>query len=502
LLAIDQFSHDVLLIDACDDKMEVVDRIKVSPDPVRIIMSADGSSGIVASLWSRRLTFIRLARRAAADLHPVVSIVGALDLPFSPREMALVSASSRAIVADAFGGRLAVVNIGRRSVESVRSVPAHNIRGLALAPNGQALVVAHQVLSRLAQSSFDDVHWGLLIRNHLRVLRTDSLMKPGPDVALLEGSRLFDLGDVGNAAGDPGDIAFDARGNLLVALTGVDEVAITTAPDQRPRRIGVGRQPTAVVPSPDGSLAYVANTLDDTIAVIDIATGLRPATIDLGPRPEPTAAERGERLFSSARLSHDGWMSCHSCHSDGHTNSLVSDTLGDGSYGAPKRIPSLLGVATTGPWNWTGSMARLEDQVRTSITTTMRGPGPTEDQVADLTAYLRSLSPPSPEVIDRRPVDSPAVTRGRAVYESRKCASCHVPPDYTSPERFDVGLVDTMGNHMFNPPSLRGVGRRDAFLHDGRAKSLEDVFEKVRHPRGHTLTSPEIGDLVEFLKGL
>ena len=100
---------------------------------------------------------------------------------------------------------------------------------------------------------------------------------------------------------------------------------------------------------------------------------MRLATISLGPRPEPTAADRGERLFYSAKLSHDGWMSCHSCHTDGHTNSLLSDTLGDGSYGAPKRVPSLLGVAATGPWTWTGSIARLEDQVRKSIATTMHG---------------------------------------------------------------------------------------------------------------------------------
>ena len=91
-------------------------------------------------------------------------------------------------------------------------------------------------------------------------------------------------------------------------------------------------------------------------------------------------------------------MSCHSCHTDGHTNNLLSDTLGDGSYGAPKRVPSLLGVAATGPWTWTGSIPRLEDQIRKSIVTTMHGTKPTDEQVADLAAYLSSLAPPSPEV--------------------------------------------------------------------------------------------------------
>ena len=207
---------------------------------------------------------------------------------------------------------------------------------------------------------------------------------------------MFDLGDVGYAAGDPAEIAYDARGRLLIALAGVDELAITASPDQAPRRTVVGRRPTAVISSPDGMWAYVADTLDDTVSVVEIATGVRAATISLGPRPEPTPADRGERLFSFARLSHDGWMSCQSCHTDGHTNSLLSDTLGDGSYGAPKRVPSLLGVASTGPWTWTGSIRRLEDQIRKSIATTMHGPKPTDGQVADLAAYLSSLTPPAP----------------------------------------------------------------------------------------------------------
>ncbi len=283
-------------------------------------------------------------------------------------------------------------------MDRLRSLPAHNIRGLASTPDNKTLVVAHQVLNPLAQTSFDDVHWGLLMRNHLRVLPISQLLMSWPDADLLDRSQLFDLGDVTHGAGDPADLAFDSHGNLLMALGGVDEIAMAASPGQTPRRIVVGRRPTAVVPSPDGRWAYVADSLDDTVSVVDIAAGVRAAMISLGPRPELTAVDRGERLFFSAKLSHDGWMSCHSCHTDGHTNSRVSDTLGDGSYGAPKRVPSLLGVAGTGPWTWTGSMARLDDQIRKSIITTMHGARPTDEQVTDLAAYLRTLAPPSPEL--------------------------------------------------------------------------------------------------------
>ncbi len=498
VLAVDRAAGELLLVEHRNRSIRIAGRIAVAPEPVRVVVIEGGSSAVVASTWSRRLTFVSLAPRRAENMDPALSIAGGLDLPFSPREMAASGVQSLLVVADAFGGRLAVVDPHRRAIVSVRSLPAHNIRGMTFSPDGRTLLLTHQVLNRLAQTTFDDVHWGQLIRNHLRVLRVESLLSAQSDSALLDGGRLLDLGDVGYAAGDPGAIAFDRRGHLLMAIEGMDEVAIAAGVDQGPRRVIVGRRPTAVAVSPDGEFAYVADSLDDTISVVATATGQRPATIPLGPRPELSAADRGERLFSSARVSHDGWMSCQSCHTDGHTNGLLSDTLGDGSYGAPKRVPSLLGVAATGPWTWTGSMARLEDQVRKSIATTMHGTKPTDAQVADLTAYLRTLSPPAPRMWGTD-LDGPAVARGKQVFEARKCASCHEPPEYTTPQMVDVGLADEVGNREFNPPSLRAVSRRDAFLHDGRAHSLREVFAREHHPRGLELSPREIDDLVAFL---
>ncbi len=212
----------------------------------------------------------------------------------------------------------------------------------------------------------------------------------------------------------------------------------------------------------------------------------------------------GLLLFFDARLSHDGWMSCYSCHTDGHTCGLKSDTPGDGSYGASKKIPSLLGVGATGPWTWTGSKEGLEDQVRTSIQTTMHGPkpAPTAEQVEALTAYLRSLRPLSPVLANGERALDAASLRGREVFQSRKCHAFHTPPEYTSPERFDVGLTDEVGNRQFNPPSLRGVSRSEPLLHDGRASTLEDLFQRDRHPRDSVLTTQEIRDLVAFLRTL
>jgi cytochrome c peroxidase len=251
---------------------------------------------------------------------------------------------------------------------------------------------------------------------------------------------------------------------------------------------------------PNVGAVFVADTFDDTISVVEIDTGIRRAVIPLGPSPSPGPTERGERLFYDAKLSHDGWLSCHSCHTDGHTNGRLSDTLGDGSYGAPKRIPSLLGVATTGPWSWMGDMHHLEDQVRKSITTTLHGAAPTDADVAALTAFLRSLSPPPSAAQTRRP-NGATIARGREIF-GRECTACHPPPHYTSRGRYDVGLTDEVGNRRFNPPSLRGIGQRERLLHDARAGSLDDLFRHHHHPPGAALTDQDITDLIAFLRTL
>src|SRR5439155_26896115 len=173
--------------------------------------------------------------------------------------------------------------------------------------------------------------------------------------------------------------------------------------------------------------AYVANHFSDSVSIVELGDGKLVKEIPLGPTPELQSAERGERLFFDARLAHDGWLSCHSCHTDGHSNGLLNDNLGDGSFGAPKRVLSLLGVRDTGPWAWNGTMPDLEAQIRKSVETTMRGSKPTDPQVQALAAYLRSLSPPPSLTRLTGEVNAMAVQRGREVFNREACGSCHTP---------------------------------------------------------------------------
>lgn len=180
----------------------------------------------------------------------------------------------------------------------------------------------------------------------------------------------------------------------------------------------------------------------------------------------------------------------------------MNDNLGDGSFGAPKRVLSLLGAGETGPWAWNGTVQELEDQVRRSIQTTMHGKKISEEQVQDLTAFLRTLQPPPAAAALTRKNTADVIARGEQQFREQGCVRCHAPPSYTTPAAYDVGLQDEVGNRRFNPPSLRGIGQRSSFLHDGRARSLKDLLTEHRHGLQQPLADNALRDLLSFLEGL
>src|SRR5262249_54870172 len=159
--------------------------------------------------------------------------------------------------ADSFGGRLAVVDLASGAVESVRSLPASNIRGLALSADGKRLLVSHQILNPLAQTSRDDIHWGNLLTNNVRPVSLAAVSDPKAD--LRRDSEQYHLGDIGHGTGDPAGIAVGADGRLVVALAGVNEVAVGDRRGGDWKNIPVGARPTAVAVSANDQRAYVAN---------------------------------------------------------------------------------------------------------------------------------------------------------------------------------------------------------------------------------------------------
>jgi cytochrome c peroxidase len=70
-----------------------------------------------------------------------------------------------------------------------------------------------------------------------------------------------------------------------------------------------------------------------------------------------------------------------------------------------------------------------------------------------------------------------------------------------------VGTVGALDTHReFDVPHLNNVYDSSPYLHDGRARSLEEIWTlynpEDRHGRTNDLTKAELNDLIEYLKTL
>ncbi len=496
-LAADEADHAVRLLERTPEGFRVSGSIQVPHTPVGL--AADPAAGrvYVASLWSRRLSTVAVQTEGE---QPSLQLTKVVDLSYAPRRMLLVEEGRRLIVADAFGGSLGIYDTQAEELLTVRELPAHNIRGMALLPGGQRVLIAHQIHNDLAETSHNDVHWGVLMTNVLRWMPLSSILDPSKPI--LTGSHSHLTGDSSAAGGDPAEVVATPQGQAIVALAGVHQVGMAFESDFTVTRTRVGRRPTAVTTTSDGKTAIIANTFDDTLSVVDTAECKVVRVISLGRRPQPSQVERGEQLFYDARLSLDGWFSCHSCHTDGHTTGHLTDNLSDDSFGAAKRTLSLGGVAHTGPWAWNGKQHDLAAQVRTSVQSTMQGKPLPDEEIAALVAFIKTIEPPPSLANARGERDEAAIAAGAKIFEGRGCINCHQPPYYTSDGAYDVGLDDKRGNRHFNPPSLRAVSQRTPLFHDGRATSLEDVLVKFRHQLDEPLSDQELKQLLAFLRSL
>ena len=505
LIAIaNQANHVISLFTVSQNHLVHVHDIPCCHYPVQLRYDPESSLMYVAGLWSRQLSVAKIDR----DAPEKSKLLQILDLPYAPRKMATLADHDKMIVADAYGGTLGIFDIenaaqGQVKLLGLRTFPGHNVRGLEISAKGEMLLIAHQMLNELAHTVRNDVHWGLLMSNDLRWLRLENVIKGGEH--LYSGAHMHPLGEAGSATGDPSGMVVTDSGTVVVILGGVGEIAYGKEDDFSLQRLEVGLRPVDVVIDDRSQRIYTANMLGDSISVVDLEAQ-QSREISMGPQAPWTIVDRGEKLFFSAKLSHDGWMSCHSCHTDGHTNGMLNDNFSDKSFGAPKRVLSLLGKQDTAPFAWNGKAENLQTQIKNSLTLTMQMDEiPSDKQLSELVAFVKTLQAPPSIDQARQQVDVNAIQRGKEVFRKADCRQCHAPPAFTVGGLFDVGLTDSEGNQEFNPPSLRGVGQRVHFFHDNAAKTLTDVFLIHGHPSPESdqvLSPQQVSDLVHYLRSL
>src|SRR5690606_33945619 len=289
LLITDEARHELLLVAVEGLDCHITARVAVSPYPVAVLVDRSGSTAYVSSLWSQQLSRVRIDNGGGLAVDQV------LDLPYAPRKLATAPEESHLIVADAFAGRLGIVDLDSFDLEHVRVFPGHNIRGLARSADDRMLVVAHQMLNELAHSMRNDVHWGLLMSNDLRWLNFSTVFDAEKD--LYTAGHMHPLGEAGSAARDPASVAIAPDRFVVVCLSGINEIAMGREHDFSLFRIPVGKRPTAVTISSDSRRAYVANTFGDSVSVVDLEQRRTIGEISLGPQRALSDAEKGELLF-------------------------------------------------------------------------------------------------------------------------------------------------------------------------------------------------------------
>ena len=475
--------------------------------PNKISLGDDEQGCFVGGLWSRQIAKHELLRTATAEERQWEpgQLREVAELSFAVGELALFQNGSTILATDAFGSRWASLRTSDLSLCETGDFGSRRICGVAnwpdaSEPNTRKFAVVIQPLNRLAQAIRNDVHWGLMVANEIAIRDEATFVQPDWQ----ESRRTtIPLGGPGEAKGDPESIAFSNSGEVAITIGGVNQLALGDLEDRSFAYIPTGRRPVSCCFADRDRKVFTADYLDDTLTVIDVQAYDVMGTISLGKQPPTTAVERGERLFFDATISHDSWMSCHSCHVEGHTSGFLNDNFSDQSFGAPKRVLSLLGHGDTAPFAWNGSAQVLEEQVRSSIEVTMQTDQKfSQEQVADLAEFVRRLPAPPALAEARKQQDTELIKAGKQLFIDLNCDHCHQGQTYTSPELRQVGVEDELGEKDFNPPSLIGVSQRQQFFHDARYRSLKDLFTQNQHQLTQEISAEELQQLLSFLNSL
>jgi len=285
-------------------------------------------------------------------------------------------------------------------------------------------------------------------------------------------------------------------------------------------RIPVGHNPRGVALSPDGKRLLVANRLDDNIAVIDTTADKLISTLDLGGPRTADALRRGERLFYTADFAFQGGFGCSNCHLDATIDGLQWDLEPDGFGKDIVDNRSLEDLAGTEPFKWNGSNPDMPTECGPRTEKFFyRSQSFTPQELTDLVTFVYAL-PYRPNRY-RLPNGqlTPPQERGKAIFErthakngapipeTSQCGYCHSGPKYTSQKQFDVGTGKlTDRSPVIDVPELPDVAYSAPYLHDGSARSLEEIWTvfnpKDQHGVTNDLTKDELNDLIEYVKTL
>jgi mono/diheme cytochrome c family protein len=207
-------------------------------------------------------------------------------------------------------------------------------------------------------------------------------------------------------------------------------------------------------------------------------------------------ADTGHAIFHSDS---GGGIACASCHPEGGDDGRTWKFRNKQGVLEIRRTQNLRGgVMGTAPFHWNGDLKGMGDLMSEVFVNRMQGPALDTKYVETLSHWIDTI-PALPAL----PVSNgDAVTRGKSLYMAAGCATCHNGALFTDNTSRDVGT-----GRALQVPSLRGVGWRAPYMHDGCATTLTERFNgKCGGGDKHGVTSKfspaQIADLVAFVETL
>jgi len=567
----------LLIVDA--DKHKVVRKIKVGEHPHSVVLSSDESKAYVSNQWSDNVSVIDLSKFKVTDtlktgggpaglalsadrkylyaVNSYTSDLSVINLQTRDEEKRLVTGNnptgiqatpdgselfvtSRRTVAKPYGDtvicEMTVINDKNQRVLERRNIKsAYMMENVAFTPSGDLAIFP--LIRPKNNVPTIQVDRGWMMTHGFGIIE----LKPG-------GRTIQLLLDEPNAYySDPFDIVVTPDGKrAFISSAGVNYISVIdidairaliaeSSPDQLKtyanhlgissrfviKRIPTGANPKGLALSPDGEKLYVAEHLEDRIAVIDTRNLETVNTIDLGGPRRITVARQGRRLLNNAGHTFQTQYSCYTCHPDVHEDGLVYNMASKDMGRNVTNTQSLRDIGDTPPFKWNGKNQTVykQDGMRFSTVLTRTEPFSYKDLDA-LVSYIMTGIPYPPN-LQYNPDGklTPAQLKGKAIFErtqdiygkdipkANRCVTCHPAPYYTNLKPANVGTLATSDDSiLFDTPHLNNIYASAPYLHDGRAKTLEEIWtiygKEERHGALNDLTKIDLNNLIEYLKSL
>ncbi len=512
----------VFIVDAASGRIEK--SIPVGHSPTAPVLSPDGKTLYVCERFNNRIAFLDLAAGKESAGVEVLREPIAADISQDGRWLFVANHNPDGPAdVDYVASKISVIDTQTRQVATIKLVNgSEGVRGIKLSPDGKYVFATHFMARFLVPTTQLERGW----------VSTDALSVIRVSDRSLQYTVLLD--DVDQGFPNPWAIGFSDDGNsLLITAAGSHELSLIDLPAMTQRiedeaagdadgahlnahnnlsflsgirrRIQLpGNGPRSMVV--DGTTAYVAHYFSDSIDCVDFSNpaAVSVESVELNPGADISQVRQGEIFFNDANLCFQKWLSCATCHPDGRTDALNWDLLNDG-IGNPKNVKSMLLAHRTPRAMALGVRADAEAGVRAGLKYIQFCVRPEEDALA-IDAYLKSLTPlPSPYLVNGQLSES--AVRGKDLFESMSCVSCHPAPLFTDLQMYEVGTTKGQDvGRLCDTPTLVEAWRTAPYLHDGRAATMREVLTTYDHAEilneASRLSEQQIDDLTEYLLSL